>query len=374
MARPGIRAWHVALLSLGIGAFFTAQFVFQSLAAGRPVHFALDMLQEILYWLTWVALSPLIVVALRRWPWDALPKGTAMLRHGAVAAVLVPVQTLVAFSAHFAVLRSLALVPSMSLASSLIRRSGLLVWGAFEGVFFYAMIVAVYAVFHFRRLYALEQLSAAELAVRGAALETELARAQLDALRSQLRPHFLFNTLNAISVLTVDDAARARTMLLRLSSLLRRSLDEEQHEVALQQELGFLNEYLDIQRVRFGDRLVVTSDVDPALLGMRVPVFLLQPLVENAIVHGAAEKDGISVVTVRATVVGGSLRITVQDNGPGPRVATGSAEGIGLRNTRERLLQLYGNAASVTLMETPGASGASVEVSLPLAPASTCAS
>ena len=377
MARSGIRAWHVALLSIGIGAFFTAQFVFVGLAGGRPVSFVRDMLQEILYWLTWAALSPLIVAALRRWPWDARRPGAIVARHALVAATLVPVQTVTAFSAHFAALRLLGVTPPLSLVTWLTGRSSLLVWGAFEGLFFYAMIVALYAVLHFRRLYSIERVSAADLAVRGAALETELARAQLDALRSQLRPHFLFNTLNAISVLTVEDPAKARSMLLRLGSLLRRSLDEEQHEVALQQELGFLTEYLDIQQVRFGDRLVVTSDVDPSLLGVRVPVFLLQPLVENAIMYGAVEKDGVSVITVRAARTDGKLRITIQDNGPGPGVAGGTVEGIGLRNTRERLLQLYGGAATLDLTEASaisGQSGGCVEVVIPLDPVAACAS
>jgi hypothetical protein len=377
MARFGIRASHVALLSIGIGAFFTAQFVVVGLAGGRPVSFVRDMLQEILYWLAWAALSPVIVAALRRWPWDARPPGATIARHAAVAATLVPVQTVMAFSAHFVALRMLGVVPAVSLVTWLTGRSSLLVWGGFEGLFFYAMIVAVYTVFHFRRLYSLERVSAADLAVRGAALETELARAQLDALRSQLRPHFLFNTLNAISVLTVEDPAKARSMLLRLGSLLRRSLDEEHHEVALQQELEFLNEYLDIQQVRFGDRLVVTSDIDPALLGVRVPVFLLQPLVENAITHGAVEKDGVSVIAIRAARTDRGLRITVQDNGAGPGMLAGTAEGIGLRNTRERLAQLYGEAATLDLTDasaTSGRSGGCVEVVIPLDPVPACAS
>ena len=134
----------------------------------------------------------------------------------------------------------------------------------------------------YRSLYAAEQISAA-------ALETELTQSKLDTLRSQLRPHFLFNTLNAVSVLVTEDADKAQQMLLRLSTLLRRSLDERAQEVPLRQELAFANDYLDIQRGRFGDQLAVHLAIDPAVLNACVPVFLLQPLLENAIEHGKTE-------------------------------------------------------------------------------------
>src|SRR5439155_17035226 len=166
------------------------------------------------------------------------------------------------------------------------------VWGIFTGMFFYAVVVMVFAALRFRELYDAERVSAAEL-------EGQLTRSKLDALRSQLRPHFLFNTLNAISVLAGKDADKTQRMLLRLSSLLRRSLDEEAHEVPLRQELAFLEDYLDIQRVRFGDKLQVRLDVDPGVMDVRVPVFLLQPLVENSLQHGVSD-DGTSFVALEA--------------------------------------------------------------------------
>src|SRR5262249_56905302 len=141
----------------------------------------------------------------------------------------------------------------------------------------------VYTAVRFRTMYAAEQLSAGELARRSAALEAELTRSKLDTLRSQLRPHFLFNTLNAISVFVTEDADKARDMLLRLATLLRRSLDEEAHEVTLAQELAFVNDYLEIQRGRFGDQLTVRLGVDPAGLGAGRARFLFQPLPRNPI-------------------------------------------------------------------------------------------
>jgi two-component system LytT family sensor kinase len=228
----------------------------------------------------------------------------------------------------------------------------------------------VYTALHFRRLYAAERVSAAELAGRSARLEAELTRAHLDALRSQLRPHFLFNTLNAIAVLTADDAEKARRMILRLGSLLRRSLDEEHHEVSLEEELRFLDEYLDIQRARFGDRLSVTSAIDPSVATARVPVLLLQPLIENALEHGAPEDGGTTVITLSIARAGDTVRVTIEDSGPGPPDVRDRRDGVGLRNTRERLRQLYGDRAVLTLgrrSEYPRGGGC-VEVVLPFSP------
>jgi LytS/YehU family sensor histidine kinase len=137
-------------------------------------------------------------------------------------------------------------------------------------------------------------------------------------------------------------------MLLRLSSLLRRSLDEEAHEVPLRQELAFLNDYLDIQRGRFGDALAVGIAADPTVLDASVPVFLLQPLLENAIEHGKSEHR-CTTIAVRANRVASMLHVTLDDDGPGVLNNASAREGIGLRNTRARLYQLYGTQATVTL-------------------------
>jgi signal transduction histidine kinase len=357
MPTRGIRSGPIALLSVCIGAFFTAQIVFQGLASGRPIDVSRDLVEEQLYWLTWAALSPLIVAVVRRWPFDAGPIRRNLLRHLVVAIALVPAQTILAFTLYFGYLHLQHIPPPAPLFQWLWRTRPVLVRGVFMGTFFYSVIVGVYSVLHFRRLYAAEQLGAVELAHRGAALKTELARAQLDTLRGQLRPHFLFNTLNAIAVLTADDSARARQMLLRLGSLLRRSLDEERHEVPLSLELAYLDEYVDIQRTRFGDRLIVTSAIDPEVLAAPVPVFLLQPLVENAIVHGAPERDAVATIAIRAERFNGTLRIVIEDNGPGVGTEPRVSSGIGLRNSRERLAQLYGERA-LLMLENRGRDGA----------------
>jgi LytS/YehU family sensor histidine kinase len=227
-------------------------------------------------------------------------------------------------------------------------------------VIFYSVIVMVYAALRFRQLYVAEQLGAA-------ALKAELTQAKLDTLRSQLRPHFLFNTLNAISVFVIEDAGKAQQMILRLAALLRRSLDEDAHEVPFAQELTFVEDYLEIQRGRFGDRLRVSLDVDPAVLNASVPVFLLQPLLENAIEHGKSE-DRPTTIALNAARERDTLQIALADDGPGVADNGLLRERIGLGNTRERLHHLYGTRASVAFSaaQAPADSpGTRVEIRLP---------
>lgn len=189
---------------------------------------------------------------------------------------------------------------------------------------------------------------------RAAHLESQLTRAQLDVLRSQLQPHFLFNALNTISSLIHSDAEAADRVVSRLGDLLRLSLQHnDRHEVTLREELDFLGHYVEIQRSRFRERLRVTIDVPTELLDSQVPTFVLQPLVENAVRHGVEPRTSAGHVEVRAGRVGDRLLLEVLDNGPGlvdpPPGGTGNGRGIGLANTRARLQQLYGSAQTITL-------------------------
>ena len=356
MESPTLRASTVIALSLVVGVFFTSQTVFMALASGRPLLVEWDLWQELLYWMLWALLAPRIVRLADRWPLDTKPVRHAVLFHIAVSISLACLQTIVAFGLHLVVLCLVGFVPISAAGQWMMRQRSPLVWGVFMGVPFYWAIVGIHAVFRFRG--------------RSEMLATELTRSQLDALRSQLRPHFLFNTLNAISVLTAEDPDKARRMVLRLGSLLRRSLDEEEHEIPLREELSFLDDYLDIQRVRFGDKLVITLAIEPAAAEARVPVLMLQPLVENAIEHGAPEKDAATTsITVRAGQSNGRLRLSVEDNGPGPRTVAMTREGIGLRNTRERLRRLYGDRATIDLGAIGnggGVTGTRVDISIPL--------
>ena len=285
MPQDGLRTSRVVALALVVGIFVVAQEVLTDLAHGRSINLAGDVMVVLLFWIAWAFLTPAVLASARRWPLDAKPVYRPLLAHVVVALPWRPCKP----SSH-SVLRSIVryLRDGIGFDAAVARSASLVafVWGVFTGVFFYSVVVMVYTAVRFRTLYVSEQLSAAELARRGAALEAELTRSKLDTLRSQLRPHFLFNTLNAISVFVTEDGEKARQMLLRLSTLLRRSLDEEAHEVPLRPELAFVNDYLDIQRGRFGDQLTVQLAVDATVLDAHVPVFLLQPLLENAIEHG----------------------------------------------------------------------------------------
>jgi signal transduction histidine kinase len=183
-----------------------------------------------------------------------------------------------------------------------------------------------------------------ERELRAAQLETRLAQAQLQLLRMQLHPHFLFNTLNAISALIYRDTELADRMLARLGDLLRLTLEHQGvHEVTLQQELEAIRAYLDIEQVRFGSRLSVRFQVDPEALTARVPYLVLQPLVENAIRHGIVPLGQGGCVAIRAQLNGEVLRLQVEDSGPGlAEKPDGKSWGIGLCNTQARLERLYG--------------------------------
>jgi len=368
---PAIRRSRLFLFVLGAGLFFTAQPLVMGIAQGRRPDFQRDFLQELFYWLVWALFSPLIIAAAQRWPLDAAHGRRSVFIHLAIAALLAPLQAVVAFSLHVLEMVLAGVVPLSAAGVVLMRERILVLWGFFTGAYFYWVVVGLYTALRFRELYAAEQVSVATLDAKRTALEGEVVRARLDALQSQLQPHFLFNTLNAIAVLVLEDVEKARQMLFRLGSLLRRSLDEERREVPLRQEIEFLNEYLDIQRVRFGDRLVVLVELEAAAAETMVPVFFLQPLAENAIEHGATDDGTPTRIVVRATQDGRALSITLQDNGPGPGDATPAREGVGLRNTRERLRKLYGERASLVLGRAApdGAPGARVEVSIPLRPA-----
>ena len=206
-----------------------------------------------------------------------------------------------------------------------------------------------------------------ERELRASQLETRLAQAQLQVLKMQLHPHFLFNTLHAISTLMHKDVEAADRMIARLSDLLRASLESVGvQEVSLKQELEFLERYLEIEQTRFRDRLTVEMQIEPETLDARVPNLILQPLVENAIRHGIAPRSAPGHIEIHARRENGTLNLEVCDNGRG-LILDGDAklkEGLGLSNTRARLEQLYGPAHRFDLESRQGG-GLIVSLSIP---------
>jgi two-component system LytT family sensor kinase len=196
-------------------------------------------------------------------------------------------------------------------------------------------------------------------------LETQLAQGQLHALKMQLHPHFLFNTLHAISTLVHSSPDHAERMIASLSEMLRATLARhDAQEVPLQEELSLLEPYLDIEQTRFGPRLTVSLEIAPDAMDAVVPHLLLQPLVENAIRHGIAPRPEGGKITVRAHVRGGSLEVAVEDDGVG-MPADPRPDGVGLGNTRARLHRLYGERHAFRIDSTPG-EATRVTVMLPL--------
>lgn len=225
---------------------------------------------------------------------------------------------------------------------------------------FYCVIITIAAFAHLR-----EQVRQREL--REAQLESRLASAELEKLRMQIHPHFLFNTLQAAITLVQEDPRAAEDVLLRLSELLRISLDQmESNEIPLSRELEFLDLYTGIQHRRFGDRLALEIHADPETLNLLLPPLILQPLVENAIRHGIGKHKGNDTIEVFAHLRDGELRIEVWNSNSTVEGSTDQLfrHGVGLRNTRARLEHLYGSAG--TLVFRPLArGGAGVFIAVP---------
>lgn len=225
-------------------------------------------------------------------------------------------------------------------------------------VLIYTAIVGIYYGLNYYREYKKRELRAAQL-------ENKLSQAHLDALRKQLHPHFLFNTLNTVAILMEEDARAAREILVRLSDLLRITLDKNKaHEVALKQELDFLKSYLEIEQIRFQDRLSVHLEIDPKTLNARVPDLILQPLVENAIRHGIAPRALPGLVEIRAQQINGDLCLEVRDNGKGFDGELSMDKGVGIANTKARLLQLYGDRHRFEIGHLDGG-GVRVNITIP---------
>jgi two-component system, LytTR family, sensor kinase len=244
-------------------------------------------------------------------------------------------------------IESLRRVPADELTRRIQQAKRGIPFGIFSNIIIYALIVAGHYAYDYYRGFRERQ-------VRSAELETLLARADLQNLKSQLQPHFLFNTLNTISVLMRRDPAAANQTLVRLSDLLRISLNSVgAHEVSLREELNFLDGYLEIEQTRFQDRLRIRRSIEPGAMAAAVPNLILQPLVENAIKHGIAKRPGPGTIEIVAKRKASNLHLEVKDDGPG-LANMHAADGVGLSNTRQRLQQLYGSQHEFRVREADG--------------------
>jgi signal transduction histidine kinase len=309
-----------------LGLAFASQFYFSSAQFGNPVSWARALSYSLADWYVFAVLSiPAIWIA-RHFPIE---------RPHRVRSALVQAAASVAFSFVYIVVRGAVATwqsPNVSFAQSF---QFLLLKTWHLNILYYWVIIAVSHAFEYAKKFRERELRAAEL-------EKRLTEARLQALQMQLNPHFLFNTLHAISSLMHRDVEAADRMLVRLSDLLRRALDtSDTQEVTLREELDFLRRYAEIEQTRFGDRLKIQMSIAPDALDALVPNLVLQPLLENAIKHGIEPHARGGQVEIRAERDGESLCLEVHDNGAG--LPNGNVvEGIGVSNTRARLTQLYG--------------------------------
>jgi two-component system LytT family sensor kinase len=347
---------------LAVAVFFSAENVLVGAARHRPIDWQWDVYHELVYALTWAAFTPLILAAGRRWPLGSGPFARTVAPHLMLMLPLAPAQIVTTHTVHYLGLALFGREPAVTLGAFLGGLSGGIVWGTLTGFLYYWVILGIQAAVAYQRLYREQRVAAAEL-------EGRLTEARLEALRLQLHPHFLFNTLNAISAFVGADPDRARRMIARLGELLRRTINGgTAAELPLSRELDLLAPYLEIQRIRFGDRLAIDLDVPDAAADALVPTFMLQPLLENAVEHGVKRTPNGARVRLSAEREGDRLRLEIADNGPGPR-PHGGGDGVGLANTRARLAGLYGDAHRFELraVET---GGTVVTIELPFRPGS----
>ncbi len=346
-----VRRWLVIALSCTIAAVLFASVMYVML--DMMEHVRPNPLLLFLWWAArfylWAALAPAVAYALKRLPVQPI----------AAARVFLHVLASLMFSlVHMVLHLSLAVVfmgrPTLSGNSSSL--SVQVIHSFPLGVLAYWVILAMMmATSHYERS-RLEQ-------VRTSKLQAQLAEARLRALQMQLQPHFVFNALHSLSDLVTDEPKTAVRLIARLGDFLRLTLQNSTSQwVPLKRELDFLEAYLEIERVRFGDRLKVVFQIDPQSLDAEVPSLILQPLVENAIRHGIASHIGPGLVQLASRRRGETLLLEIRDNGPG--MPSNPPEGLGLRNTHERLRQSYGSSYSLEV-RNQGERGVVVSCELP---------
>jgi signal transduction histidine kinase len=318
---------------------------------GQSINYPILLVGEFSYAWLWCALTPLVLWLSRRFRIEKKSFFPNVAIH-AVASLLFSVFHKAVSGAIYEFARSL----QGSTFSWENPVQGVLAYMDYGILIYWIILLLKYSLDYYSRYHDSE--------VRSSRLEAQLSRAQLEALRMQLHPHFLFNTLNAVSVLIDRDPEGARATIGRLSDLLRLTLEYDGvQEVPLDQEIDFLERYLAIEKTRFGDRLTVGFQIAPDTVRAAVPAMILQPLVENAIKHGINRQRGPGMVEVSSSRGEGVLRLSVRDNGAGLRDQPGR-KGVGLTNTRERLEKMYGSDFLLEIKNNDGG-GVTAVVEIP---------
>ena len=348
-----VATWKVAVIWMIPAILSTVETVMFGRMSGRPIALWRAFVGEAPQWFGWALLTPAIILLGERYSLRRPLQATSVLVH-AVASLLA----------------SLVLAVGDALVNSWVRPSPAGVFTSARNWFlgglpattlvYFAILVASYAWRSTARL--------REREAQAAALEAQLRQAQLSALRMQLQPHFLFNSLNAVMALVRDhDVDRAIHSLSLLSDVLRTTMNAgDTHETTLAAEIEFVRQYLSIEQLRFDDRLRVEFDVPADLGDARVPVFILQPFVENALKHGVLRGRGGNEIVISARHDGPSLTLGVRDDGRGLSSGGEMGAGVGIANARGRLERMYGAAAGLVVRNGSAAPGVEVTITLPL--------
>jgi signal transduction histidine kinase len=339
-----------------VGFYFTSQSALQSQISGNPISFWRVLSWQLFSGYVWFALSPVILWLGRKFPFENGKWKSSVPVH-LLASILV---------ALFQLAIDAFVLPKLGYLNKYLSDS---FWENYRvfvlvnmhfSVSIYWGVLGIYQAIRYYRKYRERELQTSQL-------EARLAMSRLQVLKMQLHPHFLFNTLNAISELIYKDPESAERMIGDLSDLLRMSFQNlEVQEITLKQELEFLRKYLEIEQMRFHDRLRVEMKIAPETLDAQVPNMILQPLVENAIKHGLAPRSEGGKIEIGAARSNGHLQITVSDDGIGVPFndVENLPEGVGLSNTRKRLHHLYGDRHEFDLATTDK-SGLKVNLTIP---------
>ena len=325
-----------------VALFFSTQVYLMNYAENRPIHYAQVFLIQASAVYPWALATPLVLWLSRRFRFERSTWMRTLALHFLFGIVLC--SSLIAF--HF-----ILYMVGMGRGSSItaFRVFNYTYYNLDRWLLIYGLILVLSHAFNYYHSYRKGELKASKL-------HTQLVQAQLEALKMQVQPHFLFNTLHSISALLSKDTDGARKMITRLGDFLRLTLENSgSMEVTLQQEIEFLHGYLEIERIRFQDRLTTDIQVDPEVLDVRVPNLILQPIVENAMRHAVGNSTS-GRVEITAVPRNGVVRIEVKDNGPGiqvERLEAPRGRGLGLANTRARLAGLYGDEAKFELTNDP---------------------
>ncbi len=357
LLRPLIRLLLIWFVWACIGLVFTSQLYFAALRSEQQMKWSSAAFTQFTYCLLWALATPFVIWLSRRYQIERQNWRRNLLIHFFFSLVLVvgisSVHQIISYE-HY----GKPLGRPFKIANTLRNVS----YNLSENFATYGLIVLLCHSFGYYKRYRKGELKSSQL-------ESMLAQAQLQSLKMQLHPHFLFNTLHSISALLHSDVEAARRMIVRLGDFLRLTLDNAGTQVVnVKQEIEFLKGYLEIEQIRFQDRLTVKVNVEPQALDIKVPNLILQPIVENAIRHGIAPRSAPGLIEIDVRRENGVLHMEVRDNGPGLPANQSSIKlfkgGLGLANTRARLDKLYGSAHRFELENNP-AGGLTVTMEVP---------